>query len=88
MTEKTMNTAEYLEHLTREEKRSALLAQLEDDPAKKKAAKRANARIKRLIRHVRKLAGGGIETAEMKAKALPEIETAEQKKEMLLEGEE
>ena len=68
MDKKDMNTEEYLEYLTREEKRSALLAKFETDPTAKRAAKRENTRLKKLIKHVRKLAGCSIETAELKAR--------------------
>ena len=71
---KTMNTAEYLEHLATEEKRSALLAEMEADPAKKKAARKNSARLKKLIKRVKKMAGGGIETATLKTEPIKEEE--------------
>lgn len=66
MDKKTMNTDEYLTYLTTEEKRSALLADMETDPAKKKAARRNSAKLKKLIKRVKKIAGVGIETATLK----------------------
>ena len=72
MEKKSMNTEAYLEYLTREEHRSRLLAELATTPAEKRAAKRENARLKKVMKYVRKLAGAGIETADAKTNMIQE----------------
>ena len=66
MDQKTMNTEEYLAYLTREEKRAKLEEYFAESPEEKRAAKRKAASYKRLIKHVRKLSGFEMETAERK----------------------
>ena len=73
-----MTSAEYLEHLAIEERRSRLLAWLESDPAKKAKEQRKNRSFKKLIQYVKRTAGGGIETSD--ARALQDPEAPEKKK--------
>ena len=72
MEKQGMNTEEYLAYLTREEKRSRLLAEIADKPAEKRAAKRKNAQLKKLLKRLRKLTGCEIETADRKTSMLQE----------------
>ena len=61
-----MNTEEYLDKLATEEKRTRLLADLEEDPKKKKALKRTHAKRKKLLEITKRLYGSMIETADAK----------------------
>ena len=71
--ERSMTTTEYLDHLTTEERRSRLLAEIEQDPKKRQREQEKNRRLKKLIERVKIAASGGIETAD----ARDQVETAD-----------
>ena len=72
MKSKTFGSNEYCEQLEREEKRTRLLAWLENDPAKKQEHLRKNRLTKKLLSFVRKITGGGIETSKANDPETPE----------------
>ena len=72
MKTKTIGSAEYREKLETEERRSRLLAWLENDPAKKQEHLRRNKQTKKLLSFVRKITGGGIETSKANDPETPE----------------
>ena len=63
-TKKVMNSDEYLQHLTTEKRRSALLESLEDDPVKRKNERKKQRKLDILIQRVKRM-GHGRETCTM-----------------------
>ncbi len=63
MKKKTMTSAELTDKLEREERKSRLLAELEDDPMKKRSILQKNRKTKKLLRLVRGISHGGMETS-------------------------